>query len=271
MKLTTAASVAAAAFLTTSRLYAVPPVIDGNLDASYGTAIQVQQNATAWGAGNVLANAYYFAGPTSFDLFIGGRPSGNAFLFFFDTVAGGQNTLNNSQGGGDAYQLNNLNGFTFDSGFQADYMLRIYGDGGVHAYVNFFDLAGNANSYLGDANPGPIVSGGMTFAQAFADVTGPYSSVTTGFEVSIPYSVLGLTGPEEAWQLSAILANGGSDYLSNQELGSLPSGTGDVGSDHGNWNQNLFPGSQILQIPEPSALALLGLGGLAILTRRLRR
>jgi len=71
-----------------------------------------------------------------------------------------------------------------------------------------------------------------------------------------------------------VLANGGSDYLSNQQLGSLPNGTGDIaGSGSGNWNQGSFAGEQyftITGVPEPSAFAIAGLGlaGLLIFSRR---
>jgi hypothetical protein len=149
--------------------------------------------------------------------------------------------------------------------------LRVYGDGGPNAYVNFFDLGAGANAYWGDAAPGPVTYGGASFAQAFQDVSVPYDQVANGFEISIPYSDVGLSGPGATWRLSAILANGGSDYLSNQQLGSLPVSTGDLGNNHSLWDQTLYAGDQYVMVPEPSLLALFGLGGLALLGRLYRR
>jgi len=261
--------------LVTATGVVAQPIIDGLRDVSYGASVTVQQNPTGWGAGNVLANLSYYPDASSFSLFVGGRPSGNAFLLFFDTgAAGGQNVLNNSQTGGDAYEINNLNGFKFDSGFQANYMLRVYGDGAANAYANFFDLGSGANAYWGDAAPGPVSFGGASFAQAFQDVGVPYNQVANGFEISIPYSLIGLAGPSATWRLSAILANGGSDYLSNQQLDSLPNPTGDLGNNHSAWDQTLYAGNQYVTlgvVPEPSSLALVGLGGLALLGRLYRR
>lgn len=260
-----------------SGLVSAPAVtVDGQRDVTGYTVGASQVNPTGWGANNTLANAYYSHDVSSVSLFVGGRPDGNAFLIFFDTVAGGQNTLNNAQGGGDGYAINNLNGFTFDSGFTADYMLRVYGDGSGNAYVNFFDLGGNANSYLGNPNPNPLVSGAFTLARDWQSVTPGYdpATITSGFEMSVSYAALGLTGPTDTWRASIILANGNSDYLSNQQLGSLPNGTGDIaGSGSGNWNQGLFIGEQyftIVGVPEPSVFALAGLGlaGLLIFSRR---
>lgn len=250
--------------------------VDGQRDVSGYTVGALQANPTGWGSGNTLANAYYSLGVSTANLFVGGRPDGNAFLIFFDTVAGGQNTLNNSQGGGDGYAINNLNGFTFDSGFTADYMLRVYGDGAGNAYVNFFDLAGNANSYLGNPNPNPVTSGNFTVARDWQSVTPGYdpATIASGFELGVSYSALGLSGPTDTWRVSIVLANGGSDYLSNQQLGSLPNGTGDIaGSGSGNWNQGSFAGEQyftITGVPEPSTFALAGLGlaSLLIFSRR---
>lgn len=247
--------------------------MDGQRDADY-TLGALQANPTGWGSGNVLANLYYHRGATQLSLFTGGRPDGNAFLIFVDTKAGGQNVLNNAQTGGDAYQLNNLNGFKFDAGFEADYMLRVYGDGSGNAYVNVFDFEADANGYWGNANPSPVLLGVAAFARDWQSVPAGYdpASVTTGFEISLDYALVGLTGPAESWKVSAMLSNGGSDYLSNQQLGSLPVGTGDIaGSSSGNWDQTKFAGDQYVVVPEPATGALLAAGLALLLAARPRR
>lgn len=266
---------ATCALATTTALNAQPIVVDGQRDAAY-TLGALQGNPTAWGPNNVLASLYYHLGPTHASLFIGGRPEGNAFLLFVDSLPGGQNILNNNQPGGDGYMLNNLNGFQFDAGFEADYMLRVWGDDVGNAFVNFFDLTDNSNGYLGNANPTPVVLPGAaaSFARDWQSVpagTDP-ATVTTGFEISFAYPVVGLSGPAATWKVSAILANSGSDYLSNQQLGSLPEGTGDIaGSGSGNWNQTLFAGDQFVVIPEPASGALLAAGLAMLLAARPRR
>lgn len=248
-------------------------ILDGQRDAAY-TLGALQMNPTAWGANNVLANLYYHRGAAALSLFVGGRPDGNPFLIFVDTKPGGQNVLNNAQTGGDAYMLNNLNGFRFDAGFEADYMLRVWGDLSGNAYVNVFDLQGGDNLYWGNANPNPVVLGPAGFARDWQSVPAGYdpASITTGFEVSLAYPLVGLTGPTDSWKVSALLANSGSDYLSNQQLGSLPAGTPDIGgSSSGNWDQTLFAGDQYVLVPEPATGALLVTGLGLLLASRSRR
>jgi hypothetical protein len=250
-------------------------VVDGQRDATGYSVGALQSNPTAWGANNVLANLYYNnLDPAQASLFVGGRPDGNAFLLFVDSVPGGQNVLNNTQLGGDGYMLNNLNGFKFDAGFEADFMMRVYGDAGGNAFVNFFSLADNSNAYLGNANPGPVVLPGVSFASNWQNVTAGYdpAAITTGFEISFAYGLVGIAGPAATWKVSAILANGGSDYLSNQQLGTLPAGTPDIaGSGSGNWDQTLFAGDQYVVIPEPATAALFGAGLGLLLALRSRR
>ncbi|QQS08828.1 MAG: hypothetical protein IPK69_12730 [Phycisphaerales bacterium] len=52
---------------------------------------------------------------------------------------------------------------------------------------------------------------------------------TTGVEIAIPLSAIG--NPAGAIKICAFINGGGHDYLSNQVLGSLPAGTGNLGGD----------------------------------------
>ena len=82
------------------------------------------------------------------------------------------------------------------------------------------------------------------------------------------YAVLGLDGDGEvnAGDLDLLLANWG-DALVGSPIDADGSGTidaGDLAIVQANWGQGTAPGV----VPEPGSLALLGLGGLALLRRR---
>ena len=104
-------------------------------------------------------------------------------------------------------------------------------------------------------------------------------AVTTGMEFSIALADLGNPAPGDTIKIAAFINNGDHNYLSNQILGSLPSGQGNLGGDgSGNFtgtlggvNFNNFAGAQYftINVPEPAALALASIP--ALLLRRSRR
>jgi hypothetical protein len=104
------------------------------------------------------------------------------------------------------------------------------------------------------------------------------AAVMTGMEFSISLADLGNPGDGEIIRIAAMIDNGDHNYLSNQILGGLPGGTGNLGGDgNGGFtgslsgvNFNNFDGLQYFEVvvPAPSAAALLGLGGLVAVRRR---
>lgn len=103
-------------------------------------------------------------------------------------------------------------------------------------------------------------------------------AVTTGMEFSIDLADLGAPADGSTIKVCAMINNGDHNYLSNQLLGGLQAPQGNLGGDgFGGFtgtlsgiNLDALPGAQCfaVTVPEPSALALLVLGGLAAIRRR---
>lgn len=224
----------------------------------------------------------------------------NKLDLFFDSGAGGQNTLLNNNADVDFNQLNDkLGGLTFDAGFEADYYLTytVSGDRSEH-------FTGAASLLSGGGGPGGFQGGGggrmdgsqigaagangfgYTIASnqsnvgGVADFGNPNDSdpaaVLTGAEISISLAELGYTGG--VLRLAGFVNGGSHDFLSNQVIGGLPGGTGNLGGDGtGNFtgtvsgiNFGNFAGDQwvTLIVPAPASAVLVGLGGLAMARRR---
>ncbi|HED53314.1 MAG TPA: PEP-CTERM sorting domain-containing protein [Phycisphaerales bacterium] len=223
----------------------------------------------------------------------------NKLDLFFDSTAGGQNSLRGDNADVDFNQLNtNLGGLTFDAGFEADYFLTytVSGDRTQHftGAAQLDTMGGGPGGFQGGGNyvdGDQIVAGGanglgyvlgtnQSNTGGVADFGNPNDSdpalVMTGMELSIPLAELGYTGG--ALRLAGFINGGSHDFLSNQVIGGLPAGTGNLGGDGaGNFTGtvsgidfNQFAGDQYvtLLVPSPSSLALIGLGGLVAVRRR---
>lgn len=225
----------------------------------------------------------------------------NKLDLFFDTGAGGQNSLRMDNADVDFNQLNtNLGGLTFDAGFEADYFLTytVNGDRNEHftAAAQLDTLGGGPGGFQGG---GAYVDGDQIVAagpNGFGYTLGTNQSntggvgdfdnapdsdpalVTTGVEIAISLDEIGYSGG--LLRLAGFVNGGAHDFLSNQVIGGLPAGTGNLGGDlNGNFvapgtlagiDFNQVVGDQfvVLKVPAPGSMALLGLGSLAVARRR---
>ena len=234
---------------------------DGNITAEeYGSAIQTSVGGPtpSFGAGHEL-NAIYATGSTQalINFAIAGNvQSGNSILMFLDTRTGGYNTANYGRTSAPQGADDLNSGITFDSGFFADYVVRI----GTNAardnfFLDLYTLSGTAgtgggpNTYLGDS----VAS--ATFGAAPAN-----GSSTQGFEFALDKTALGYT---EGTNIGAfVLYASDAGFLSNQFLTRAGSGEGNYGGGAVNFQNEIansfaIGGSQIAQVPEPSSLSLL--------------
>lgn len=280
--------------------------LDGFRDPSYGPAVTVQTVQTGFGdanpdGGSELDAAYArIEGGTLYLLLTGNLENNfNKLNIFFDSQAGGQNVLQNDAFNGGNNPENDgwaakYAGFTFDTGFQADYMLILRnGNFGSDRFdIDFATIGGGAGAFLtaGNVFGGSLTgsnanalpngigvahdrsnTGGVTGGDQAADQTAA-AAVTTGIELLIPLAAIG--NPVGEFSISAMINGSNHDYLSNQFLGGLTPPQGNLGGDGaggyngtvGQINLNNFAGQQFFVVPEPASLTLLGL--VCLLRRR---
>jgi len=217
---------------------------------------------------------------------------------------------------GSTWLSTNMAGLTFDAGFTADYHLfSRWGGGNTPGpyEVDFVKRNGGGSTMVPGASatggaPVGLVSQGMIPAgdvgpnASGSSLTQPLefainnnnnagvlggtgaanaaaaAAVTTGMEFSIDLADIGSPADGTFIKIAAMINNGDHNYLSNQILGGLPAGTGNLGGDGaggftgtlGGVNLNNFAGDQcfLVRIPEPTSLALLALAGLVAIRRR---
>ncbi len=282
-------------------------VIDGTRDVVYGAPLAVQTVETQFGDANPNNGSELDAGYATIsggflNLMLTGNIESNfnKLEIFIDSKAGGQAVFDSS--GNDNAQV--MDGLVFDTGFTADYhvIARRGSDGsGPKFDLDFADLAAQtASGYFdilvggGDAGIGLTGTGvnalpiGVAYDNSntagVAGGTGPANqvaaaAVATGLELSIALSDLDYVGGEICIMVGQ--NNGDHNYWSNQFLGGLPAPQGNLGGDEaggftgeGAINMNNFGGEQffcVSAIPEPSTLALAGLGTCGVVMNLLRR
>jgi PEP-CTERM motif len=311
--------------------------VDGTVDPSYGSPIVVQTTNTQFGdaqppgalGGSELDAAYAKIEGGRLYLMLTGNhePNFNKLDIFIDSVPGGENTLSGTPdydfNGGGGWISTNLQGLTFDTGFEADYHLFSRWGSGTDPYeADFVNRQGGGSAMipgstgatpnavgliasgsilagsLGPNASGTALSQNLDFAindNNAGGVTGdnsmaaglpsppgtPPAGVTTGMEFSIALADLGNPSFGTTIRIAAMINNGDHNFLSNQILGPLAEGTGNLGGDGGGGftgnlagvNFNQFAGQQYFEIravPEPTsvALALLALCSIGTTVRR---
>lgn len=286
------------------------PMLDGSRDAAYGSPRAVQTVQTQFGDGNPNGgselNAAYAVveGGVLYLLLTGNLENNfNKLNIFIDSVGGGQNVLQNDTNFGGTNPPNDgwagkYAGFTFDTGFEADYMLiaRNGNSMGDRFDLDFATIGGGAGAFLTSgpafgasltgSNAGALANGigvafdnsntgGVTSGTGAADQMAA-AAVTTGIELAIPLSVIG--NPLGEIKISAMINGSNHDYLSNQFLGGLAPGQGNIGGDGmggfngtvGQIDLNDFAGLQYFTVvvPAPASVALLAAAGVAASRRR---
>ena len=101
-------------------------------------------------------------------------------------------------------------------------------------------------------------------------------AVETGLELSIDLADNG--NPDGKVRVMLLQNNSGHDFLSNQSLGGMPAGTGNLGSGFYNIPVNevdfsddmILGGDQFFTVPEPASLALVFLSMIGLLALRCR-
>jgi len=221
--------------------------------------LAVQAQTSNWGISNALANIY--AGQTGklLNLFVAGRVDGNAIMIFIDSKPGvGVSSITNDliRSGGFETDLNHLaldgvTGMTFETGFQPDYAIRIYG-AGTEAYASLFDLNRRIRVDLGrvdnaTATHGAVAQLRVNWADVGAD-SSTYGSAVNGIEMALNMALLGVPEGVQNVKVMALLVNSDSTYGSNQTLGSLTT-SADMAGGVQTINFQSQPGIQTLTIP----------------------
>jgi hypothetical protein len=286
-------------------LLAVPalaaPVLDGTRDAGYDVR-SVQTVETQFGDANPNGGSELDAGwarvegGTLYLVLTGNLENNfNKLNVFIDSVAGGENVITNNTGNGGNNPSNDgwaakYAGFTFDTGFAADYLLILRnGNFGGDRFDVDFNSVGNTSvvestsDIFGGSLTGSNASvGASALGVAFdrsntlgvlggtnAANQAAAAAVTTGIELAIPLAAIGNADPQDI-KISAMINGSNHDYLSNQFLGGLAPPQGNLGGDGAggfngtvgqiNLNASYAGGLQCFSVvPEPSTLVMFGL------------
>ena len=250
-----AAAVLPSSFLSAATIDGIADVGDGYSD------LAVQGTSSNWGAGNHLSKVAATQDGSDLAVFIGGKPAGNAILLFIDSKTGGPSTIANNQitSGGEEFTINNLGpsgsdtGMTFETGFQPDYVVRIYSNGaGTEAHVNRYDLQAGSRAYVGQCS-GLTLTPGTGFVTSistiWSDLTGAPSAVTNGVEMKLSLNQMGVpTGSGQTIKMMAVLVNDNSSWGSNQVLGTRGTPTTDIAGNINNIDFNTVDGTQTFSL-----------------------
>ena len=255
--------------------------LDGYREARYGPATALQTTTTGFGNatngspttalnGSELDAAYtYIQGDSLYVMMPGNVENGlNSLDVFFDTQAGGQNVLTNTNPNVDSNGLNAMAGLTFDSGFAADYYFTVHpqSTGGTVVGASFASLGaggtGVANAATGSGQVVTLAlpngragilalnnanTGGVSDVLASAALA---ASPVQGVEFVLPLAAIG--SPVGSFKVAAFIVNSSHGFLANQTLNPLPTGTPNLGAP-GGVNFNTYAGNQYFTVAVPVA------------------
>lgn len=285
-------------------LASAQPIIDGvGFDSEYGPILFTQTVGTQFG--NNLDADPDVSGGSEIDGMFATIDGGTLYIavsgnletnfnkldLFFDVGAGGQNTILDNNADVDFNAINNQAGLTFDMGFEADYFLTytngVGGGGTVEHYMSAATMptgGAGAGAFVGGGEKGVIgaiagvgPNGGAISADSdqsnvlgVGNLGDPFDSdpatVFTGIEFAIALDELGWDGVSDIL-VAGYVNGGGHDFLSNQILGGLPDGFGNLGAP-GGVDFSQIDGTQYVVIPAPAGALVLGLGAMIGLRRR---
>lgn len=271
------------------------PIVDGTRTFdNYGPARAVQTVETQFGDNfSELDAAYAVVEEGKLFLMLTGNLEANfnKLNIFIDSTPGGQNAIDGANNPNNDNWAQRHDGMSFSSGFNADYMLILrHGNGGTQFDVDWAKVGGAAEdgglvgSFDGTAATGTFstdINGQVIDMQVAIDnsnvagILGGTAAadqdaaleVASGIELSIDLDDIG--NPTGPFRISAMINGSNHDFLSNQFLGGLPPGTGNLGGDGagnftgslGGINLNNFALDQFfVVVPEPATMGLLSLG-----------
>jgi len=227
--------------------------VDGERDDEYGEALSVQQVQTGFGdPGSELDAAYSVLLDDKLYLMITGNlePNFNKLEIFIDSESGGQNKIISNLNPNNDNWAQKFDGFNFDLGFSADYLLIVrhgfgstqldldfteLGVGGSGGMVGRFDPINSGNNGPFEASNGLVIGFNNTNSAGVGSNQGQLANqeqamlVRTGTELAIPLELIG--SPKNEIRICVMINGQGHDYLSNQFLGAMPEWTGNLGTD----------------------------------------
>lgn len=255
-------------------------LVDGLRDSLYGSPIAVQTVETGFGDNQSELNAGYAAVANGrLHILLTGNLEANfnKLHVFIDTGSGGSQTFTSATNDG----AGRMDGLVFDADFSPRYHLIIRrgtDGGGEKVDLDFADLDTGefvfyervfGTSLAGRAETGAATT--STFATAPAAIgigydnantagvggtagnaadTTAAEAVSTGLELAVDLSALGL--PSGTVKIAPFVTSADHSFASNQFLGGLPVGTGNLGEPLG-LDLSTFAGDQYFSIDAPLA------------------
>lgn len=205
----------------------------------------------------------------------------NKMWIFFDDGSAGVNQLAGGYSDGGFNEINNMTGLRFDNGFNASRGMRLeVGPGflGIRGFTlngapgyDIFTAGGPGSLALSNVVGANGVNLGWDNSNALGVDSGSAAgalSASTGWNFSIDLATYFGNAGLSSVKVMAFITSGDAGFASNQFLGSLPAGYGNLGG-LGGHDFNNDVGEQFFTIvPAPGAISLLGLAGLAAARRR---